>query len=150
MARAREPLKPRILRSIEQSGDCWIWKASKFKDGYGAITVGRKGYRAHRVSYEAFKGPIPDGLQVCHRCDVRACVNPSHLFVGTQADNVHDAQRKKRHPYGEKVGNSKLTESDVKTIRESNLSHAALGRRFSVTAVCIQKARVRQTWKHIG
>ena len=134
-------------------GGCWLWLGSLKQSGYGQITIGGKyGYNisAHRYSYELHVGQIPDGMFVCHRCDVRACVNPSHLFVGTQADNVHDAQRKKRHPYGEKVGNSKLTESDVKTIRESNLSHAALGRRFSVTAVCIQKARVRQTWKHIG
>jgi hypothetical protein len=79
---------------------CWIWTGGKFNHGYGAIGAGSKQSRqnllAHRVSYEHYKGPIPEGLDVCHTCDVKLCINPEHLFVGTAKDNVRDMYQKGR------------------------------------------------------
>jgi len=79
-------------------GDCWIWNSDRgrFWDGYGRASYHRKEYRAHRLSYLLNIGPVPDGLHVCHTCDVRDCVNPAHLFLGSRSDNMKDMISKKR------------------------------------------------------
>lgn len=77
--RPAEPLEQRIRRLSEESGDCWLWTRRLDKDGYGRITVNKRPARAHRVSYETFVGPIPEGLELDHLCKVRRCVNPKHL-----------------------------------------------------------------------
>ena len=96
--------------------ECWIWLGPKNKAGYGKISHGSRGNAlnlyAHRVSWQLHYGPIPKGLIICHRCDQPSCVNPVHLFIGTQADNLADRDRKGRNP------RIRLTKSDVKYIRE--------------------------------
>ncbi len=87
----------------EPNSGCWLWTGALGNNGYGRIGVGFKNEgtrgtgQAHRVSYETFVGVVPGGMDVCHRCDVRSCVNPDHLFIGTRLDNVHDMMRKKRY-----------------------------------------------------
>jgi hypothetical protein len=97
MAPPRRPIKDRIRErvAINERG-CWIWQGPLFKDGYGGIGIRRTTKRAHRVSYTEFCGPIPAGLWVLHRCDVPACVNPDHLFLGTARDNTQDMLAKGR------------------------------------------------------
>lgn len=80
---------------------CWLWKQASDKDGYGSFKFKRKVYRAHRFSYMLYKGEIPDGMMVLHKCDVRNCINPEHLFLGTAKDNAQDAAKKGR------IGNRK-------------------------------------------
>ena len=77
---------------------CWIWKGAKDDKGYGILSSKHGGnpHKAHRISWRIFFGPIPRGMNVCHRCDVPACVRPEHLFLGTQKDNMQDASRKGR------------------------------------------------------
>lgn len=98
-------VEERFWAKVDKSGDCWVWTAAvvgsrnpKYKriGGYGAFGVGGKVRRAHRVSWELANGPIPDGALVCHSCDNRSCVRPSHLFIGDQSDNVHDMDAKGR------------------------------------------------------
>lgn len=95
----RERFEEKVM-PVTESG-CWLWLASVWRrSGYGRIHYGTghgKSLRAHRVSYELYCGPIPSGLLVLHRCDVRSCVNPNHLFLGTHTDNVRDAVKKKRN-----------------------------------------------------
>lgn len=98
------PVADRFWPKVAVAGpdECWLWKAQITPAGYGQIGVGSlsdgtRGYAlAHRMSYELAHGPIPHGMFVCHRCDVRNCVNPAHLFVGTHSDNMRDCSRKGR------------------------------------------------------
>ncbi len=132
--------------------ECWLWKASFFYTGYGqSHNVAGKGTTAHRVSHELYVGPIPEGMHVLHKCDVRACVNPSHLFLGTHADNMADMYAKGRQPSqkGTDSGRSKLTEAQVLEIRASNEGGGVLGRQYGVTRKNISSIRLRQSWKHI-
>ena len=101
MIAAQEYIK---LRTFETKGGCWIWDLSLNDAGYGKATYNYKDYKAHRLSYMAFKGTIPDGLVVCHTCDIRQCVNPAHLFLGTQQDNVCDMVKKGRAATGNWFG----------------------------------------------
>lgn len=107
------PTKPmcpslRIQRNVDVDPvtQCWNWKLSKDRLGYGRMTISmgsRKQFRsesAHRYSYEIFNGPIPAGMCVLHRCDNRSCCNPDHLFIGTQKENIHDMHKKGRGPRG--------------------------------------------------
>lgn len=90
------PLHYRLMARVVQEGDCWVWTASKFNSGYGKITFNERQMGAHRASWLVFRGDIPAGICVLHKCDNRPCVNPDHLFLGTNLDNVRDKQAKGR------------------------------------------------------
>jgi hypothetical protein len=92
-------MKERLLSKIEKNEHgCWIWTGA-IRNGYGCLKVNRKTIDAHRLSYKVFKGPIKEGLLVCHTCDTPSCINPDHLFIGTPKDNFNDALKKGRIKY---------------------------------------------------
>lgn len=99
MKRVPAPIEQRLLdnRKIDSNG-CWIWVGAIYPTGYGMITVGEKTMRVHRVSYEKFKGSAK-GRYVCHKCDVRRCFNPSHLWLGDGKSNAQDTVKKNRHQF---------------------------------------------------
>lgn len=132
---------------------CWIWKGCKDRIGYGRFDVKGKHLLAHRFIWEHFGGKIPKGMCILHKCDSRPCVRPYHLFLGTQADNVHDAMDKGRHPKGEKSGRAKMTTEKVLWIR-SNYRHRygeakKLCAKFGISYTNFNCIINRLSWKHI-
>lgn len=147
----RRGAEVRFDRSYEvlPSG-CWQWTKWRSSTGYGQMCVMGKGnYKAHRFSYERFKGPIPAGLFVCHSCDNPLCVNPDHLWLGTPKANASDAARKGRMERGDNHHARKLTAAAVREIRESTEIDKRLASQFGVDCSCISRIRARKRWAHV-
>ena len=164
----------------ENLDECWLWTARRNAKGYGQLCRSHDGksraFYAHRVMFEFFNGPIPSGLMVCHRCDNPPCVNPGHLWVGTNSDNIKDAVKKQRMhwqregwvkpPYsvearkkisdgklGEKNHFAKLTAEKVLGIRaewkSGNRDIRDMGDRYGTGCFNIYQVVSRRSWKHI-
>lgn len=134
---------------------CFIWKgADNGKSGYGKISYKGKPQGVHRVVYEIIKGDIFNGMDICHTCDNRKCVNPSHLFMGTRKDNMQDCISKKRNysfdnQSGQSHPASKLSNDDVKYIFQSSKKYQNLAKEFNVTPHCIKSIKTRKNWSNI-
>lgn len=133
---------------------CWEWTGGHTSDGYGSFSI-KQGVLAHRVSYEIRFGSIPKDMKVLHRCDNRACVNPDHLFLGTQFQNIEDMDMKGRRGTtpGEKNGMAKLTKEDVLEIRKrykryvKGSSTTSLAKEYGVTHTLISLIVRNKIWK---
>ena len=90
-------MEDRFFQKVRKTDSCWLWTGALNSRGYGAFGVNGKSVSAHRYSYETYVGPIPEGMVVCHSCDIRNCVNPQHLWVGSTADNNKDMFQKERN-----------------------------------------------------
>lgn len=151
-----QSISERFWSKVDKRGpdECWLWMAGILVTAglptYGMMWVGKQNQAAHRVSWQIHFGPIPDGLFVLHRCDNMPCVNPAHLWLGTQLDNMRDRSAKGRAPIGEKAGLARLTEEQVRAIRLDMRSNSALGRTYGVHRKTIEYIRIRRTWKHLA
>ncbi len=137
-------------------GNCWIWTAfTDKKKGYGSFGLNGKVERSHRVSWKINNLSIPPKILVCHSCDVTACVNPSHLFLGTNLENMKDRNSKNRQarPIGELQGAHKLIEDEIVEIRKlyssGNYTQTELAKMFNVDQTNISCIVNFLTWKHI-
>lgn len=141
----------RFWRNVTKTATCWLWTGRVNKDGYGVSAFGGPGRAAHRGAWILSYGPIPHGMNVCHVCDVRICVRPDHLFIGTQAENMRDMVAKGRSLSGENNTQSKLTEHDVREIRRLRgvVTQTALSERFGVRQGVINSVQLRQSWKSV-
>lgn len=147
LALTRERIEAKVERLTECG--CWIWMGGCQVRGYGEIISNNKKHAAHRVSYTLYKGDIPKGMYVCHKCDTVSCVNPDHLFLGTQKDNLSDMARKGRSTLGEKNARAKLTVEQIKEIRESNDTHQNIANRMGVCRSNIGAIKNRERWSHV-
>jgi hypothetical protein len=137
-------------RSRLAENGCWEWIGYYGSGGYGMMSRAGKNQRAHRISYEVYKGPIPKGMVVRHSCDNPACINPDHLTLGTQKDNVADREaRGRRVVNGEAIGTSKLSEKDVLEIRASTESNDVLAKRYGIDPSNVWLVRTGKSWRHI-
>lgn len=148
----------RRMVSVDESG-CWNWIGTT-RGGYGRLVIGsrtngtRRSVSAHRLSHEVFLGEVPEGLEVCHRCDNRRCVNPDHLFAGTRQDNIDDREAKNRNRplRGEANSGAKLTEAEVtsmRRLRSTGLAYAAIAERFSICKKTAMKICKGESWAHL-
>lgn len=163
------PLAARFWPKVDRNGavpihdpslaPCWLWTGGLYRQGYGRFFVAGKRRdasqaKAHRVSYEIAHGKIPDGLGVLHRCDVRRCVNPAHLYLGTDADNARDRRERGREGdrSGGRNGRAKLTANDIYEIRKAladGETQTSLGLRFGVSQKQISKIASGLAWSHL-
>jgi hypothetical protein len=136
--------------AIGYGGECWQWVGA-MSDGYGQLLSGGKLDWAHRLSWKFHCGDVSDDICVCHRCDNRGCVNPTHLFLATNAENSADMVQKGRSAKGEQNGGgTKLRVADIPRIRESHLPAGELARMFNITRQIIWKIRKGYAWKHVS
>lgn len=141
----------------EPNSGCWLWNSTVNTDGYPILCSPRQQLRkperirAHRAAWIIYKGEIPQGMQVCHKCDTPLCVNPDHLFVGTSRDNNRDRQAKGRGAdvKGIKSPVAKLSEADVLSIRKDCRSQSVISREFGITQATVSKIKLRQRWSHL-
>ena len=166
MIRALLPLADRFWCKVARGTEsgCWIWQGATAKNGYGAIGLGRRAEGieySHRVAWTIANGTIPDRLYVLHRCDNRRCCNPSHLFLGTHADNMRDAASKGRLAAqatpeclarGESHPNARLTADDVRTIRalrQLGVRTWPIANEFGVSRSLVCLINANRIWRNV-
>ena len=127
---------------------CWIWTGAVFpRNGYGAFAHTEQ--LAHRMAWLLYRGAIPRRAQVLHSCDVPCCVNPEHLFIGNQADNMADKVRKDRQSRGVGTGMAKITEEQVTLIRTDQRKQAAIAAQYGISQSQVCDIKRRASWKHV-
>ena len=146
-------LPPRIETKImpEPNSGCWIWLGGTNQKNYGHIWSSelKRHERAHRMVYEILNSPIPVGLHLLHRCDNPYCVNPDHMFVGTNAENMADRDAKGRQASGARNGNARLTEDKARQILLAPGTITEIARQFGISRTNVRDIKTRRIWKNL-
>ena len=144
-------LPSRFWSKVNITSECWLWIGTTIKDGYGKFSWGGNSVYAHRLLWESINGTIPKNMYICHTCDVRNCVKPSHIYLGTPIENAKDMIDRNRTKYigkrGESNPRSKITYSQVLEIRASSLSCSKLGKMYNISAAQISGIKRKLYWK---
>jgi len=145
----RERFYSKVAR--DQKTGCFIWIGSKMLNGYGRIKVNGTNWLAHRFSWEMHLGTVPKDLCVCHHCDNPLCVNPAHLFLGTNQDNANDCVQKGRAnlPKGEKHPRHRLTAKEILAIRADKRKRPLIASDYGVSSDHIKDIQRRRRWQHL-
>src|SRR5205814_9757115 len=149
--------KKRFFKYVRKTKHCWFWIGNRTKDGYGRFRLNGRDHASHRASWMLFKGQIKKGYDICHKCDIKPCIKPSHLFQGTRKDNMQDASKKGRlnvphtNHQGENHSGAKLTNREVLKIysQKGKVPHKKLAKDFKVSVSTIHMIMGRYIWKHI-
>lgn len=137
---------------IDEETGCWMWQAFRNPKGYGMIYYDGRVWLAHRLSFTLHRHNIPGGLCACHSCDTPSCVNPDHIFLGSNADNVQDAVNKGRIPFGESRSNSKLTDELVMEMVSKYANGATsreLSEEYGIHEAYVPAIIRGKQWKHV-
>lgn len=136
----------RVFAQCVRKGECLEWTGNWLShNGYGRMTFKRKKLLTHRIAYEAYKGPVPEGMQVMHSCDNRRCCNPDHLSVGRGQDNTNDRKAKDR--LGFKLSTADVLE--IKRLCQAGMSQTAVGKRFGVLQSQVSRIMTGKRWFHL-
>lgn len=155
----KTPVEDRFWPKVDKTpgqgpnGDCWTWTGKKNRSGYGLLYKEGKNkmYRAHVLAYTMTKGPIPEGLCVCHECDTPSCVRADHLWLGTLSENFKDMIRKGRHNPGRGGSNglSKLSIDQVKAIISDVRPRGIVAEEYGISPSTVTGIRTRKRWIHV-
>lgn len=147
-------LLERFLSKVNKASAHWLWTGAMMSSGYGMMRNDEERLEgAHRVSHKLFLGPIPEGLHVLHtrECDVKACVDPEHLYAGTRSQNIQDALAlgHMNTPFGGRSGKAVLSDALVQQIKDDPISSRAIAEELGVSTNTVYYARTGRTWKHV-
>src|SRR5574340_709239 len=154
---SREALLERFLAGCDESGpgNCWNWMRSLDGSGYGQFSSSGAGFRqAHKWAWTLMRGPVPDGMCVCHSCDNPRCVNPDHLFIATHAENLEDRRRKGRNslltrgraPFRGSVRHAKITEEAAHAIYVDRRPYAVIEEHYGISRGAVNKIKCGERW----
>lgn len=129
--------------------NCIEWSGAKKSSGYGHVTINKKQLMVHRLAYRLFLGQIPNDKLVCHSCDNKLCINPSHLFLGSHKDNSQDASKKGLLSFGSRRYNAKFDESVALKIKTSNKKSRFLAEKYGVCLQTIRNIKAGRRWRHV-
>ena len=141
-----KPIMQRFLSKVVKTPTCWVWMGAT-NNNYGQLYDNKvkKHRRAHILAYELFIGPVPDGLNICHRCDVRSCVNPKHLFAASQGDNLKDMYGKKRRHGAKKLTWAKVKE--IRRLRRLGRTTYSIGQKFAIAHQTVSEICLGKYWR---
>lgn len=138
------------LSRRDDATGCLMWIGHINPKGYGEMKIAGRNVLAHRAAYEEANGPLPPGMLACHHCDTPACIELDHLFAGTTQDNNADKIAKGRHPRGERSSAAKLTEGEVRAIRNDPRSDAEVAAIYEMSDWTIRDIRRHRIWRHVA
>ena len=147
-ARKHPTIKQFLCESAGRPG-CWEWPGKRHEHGYGIVCENGEQIRAHRAAYRAAVGPLEDGVPLLHSCDNRPCCRPDHLSPGTAKANYEDARSRDRHARGERHGQAKLTDEQVRAIRADTRTTRVIAAEYRISNGVVSMIRNRRIWRHV-